>query len=49
MLNNYFIEAIENLEIEEFMPDNDFVHSKNNDDNIHIIRKYKLYPISYHI
>ena len=45
MLNNYFIEAVENLEIEEFMPDDDFVHSNNNNDDIdNIIRKYQSHP-----
>ena len=45
MLNNYFIEAVENLEIQEFVPDIDFVHSKDGDDNIDsIIRKYKSHP-----
>ena len=45
MLNNYFIEAGENLEMEEFMPDDDFVHSKDDNDDIdNIIRKYKSHP-----
>ena len=45
MLNNYFSEAVENLEIEEFMPDDDFVHSNDNNDDIdNIIRKYQSHP-----
>ena len=45
MLNNYFIEAVENLEIEEFMPDDNFVYSKDSNDDIdNIIRKYKSHP-----
>ena len=44
-LNNYFIEAVENLEIEEFICDDHFVHSQNVDANIDsIIRKYKFHP-----
>ena len=44
MLNNYFIEAVENLEIEEFMPDENYVYSKDSGDDIdNIIRKYKLH------
>ena len=45
MLNNYFIESVENLEIEEFMPDDNFAHSNNDDGDIdNIIRKYKSHP-----
>ena len=44
-LNNYFIEAVENLEIEGFISDNDFTYSENVDENIdNIIKKYKIHP-----
>ena len=44
-LNNYFVEAVENLEIEEFISDDDFICSENADENIdNIIKKYKSHP-----
>ena len=44
-LNNYFIEAVENLEIEGFISDNNFTYSENVDENIdNIIKKYKEHP-----
>ena len=43
-LNNYFIEAVENLEIEQFISD-DISYSENNDGNIDsIIEKYQSHP-----
>ena len=45
MLNNYFIEAVESLEIETFNSDNDHTDCNSIDDNIDaIIEKYKSHP-----
>ena len=44
-LNNYFIDAVENLEIEKFMSSDNVEHLKNMDDNIsNIINRYKTRP-----
>ena len=44
-LNSYFIDAVLNLEIEEFISEEDFEHSENIDDNIdNIIKKYQSHP-----
>ena len=44
-LNNYFVEAVEYLEIAEFQSDNDTIYSENVDEQIdNIIKKYKSHP-----
>ena len=44
-LNNYFIEAVENLEIEQFISEDDDTHSVNvNEDIYKIIKKYETHP-----
>ena len=44
-LNNYFVGAVENLEIEHFICDDDCTMTENVDDNIeNIIKKYKTHP-----
>ena len=44
-LNNYFIEAVENLEIEQFTSIDNNVHLQNMDDNIDIIiNRYQSHP-----
>ena len=45
ILNNYFSEAVENLEIENYEPDETFAQSNDGDDGIvNIIKKYSSHP-----
>ena len=45
ILNNYFIEAVENLEIENFDPGETYAQSKDGDDEIdNILTKYTSHP-----
>ena len=45
ILNNYFIEAVENLEIKKFKSENEFPKSDNVDENIEgIITRYETHP-----
>ena len=45
ILNNYFIEAVENLEIERFNSNDEVVHSENTDEIVNdIIQKYESHP-----
>ena len=45
ILNRYFVEAVENLEIDRFNPSEDIIQSDNADDIItSIIKKYESHP-----